>query len=136
MYYKRVIWKIAFWLYLFLVGVGTLSMVSSVYRWSIADWRGILEGILLILGMFELGFRRKVFASKIWNIAFAYLIIAWTLDLFYIFFLRNKLGIVKSVFETTGSDSATSSNVELAVLLGLPGLYAVYKLTSTPAKKK
>jgi len=135
MYYERVIWKIAFWAYLFIVVVGAVSMVSSIFRWSIADGRGMLEGILLVLGVFELGFRRKVFAPKIWNVVFVYLIIAWTLDLFYIFFLRNKLGIVNSIFETTGSPT-TSSNVELAVLFGLPGLYAIYQLTSTSRKKK
>ncbi len=124
-------WKIYFWIILILTVIGFIGSVPLLTSLTFADWRGVAESVLIVIGAYAYVFKKEVFRNQVWKILFWYLIIFWSLDLLYHLFLGQSLDFLQVLFKN--SSEVTSSiggdfGVLASVVLGLPAVYAIYKL--------
>lgn len=125
-------WKIYFWIYLTLTIAGLLTTLPKLAMLTFANWEGMAEGLLGLIGTYSYAFKRYVFSQKAWKIILWYFVAVWILGLLYS--LGIELGPLNILFQTT-------SNIDVAVvvfliILALPGLYAIYKLSGVKLKGK
>ncbi len=99
---------------------------------NLADLRGLIESILVIIGIYSFTFQKSFFPSKNWFIIFWYLVVVWSLDLIY-YSLGINFGPLEAIFKLTIVSGGTTEMilaVAFSILLSLPGLFAIYKLSS------
>ncbi|MBI2595406.1 hypothetical protein HYW46_01570 [Candidatus Daviesbacteria bacterium] len=124
-------WKIYFWALLILTMVAFIGSVPPLTSLTFADWRGVAESILIVIGAYAYVIKKEVFRSQIWKILFWYLTIFWSLDLLYHLFLGQSLDFLQVLFKNSSEVSNSTSGdfgVLASIILGLPALYAIYKL--------
>jgi hypothetical protein len=125
-------WKIYFWylsasLIIMAIFIPFLPTLSS---FTFADWRGIVESVIVAIGAYAYIFRRKIFLSQVWRIVFWCITIFWILDFLYLFFgefLKFLHFFLQNSF-TVQVISGGKVGVIMSIIFGLPGLYAIYKL--------
>ncbi|MBI2012002.1 hypothetical protein HYS91_04495 [Candidatus Daviesbacteria bacterium] len=122
------IWKIIFAIYLALFVLGVIGSFAQISLLTLADYRGFVEMIIILVAVYSLAFSKVIFSRKTARVLFWVLTIAWTLDILYYSFLRTQnLYGIDLLFENSTADPNVSS-VLIGVILGLPGLYALYLL--------
>ncbi|MBI2330553.1 hypothetical protein HYU94_04120 [Candidatus Daviesbacteria bacterium] len=124
-------WKIYFWVLLILTIIGFIVSVPLLTSLTFADWRGVAESVLIVIGAYAYVFKKEVFRSQVWKILFWYLIIFWSLDLLYHLFLGQSLDFLQVLFKNSSEVSGSIGGdfgVLASIILGLPALYAIYKL--------
>lgn len=125
------LWKIYFWVLLILTIIGFIGSVPLLTSLTFADWRGVAESVLIFIGAYAYLFKKEVFRSQVWKILFWYLIIFWSLDLLYHLFLGQSLDFLQVLFKNSSEVSSSTGGdfgVLASIVLGLPALYAIYKL--------
>lgn len=124
-------WKIYFWVLLILTIIGFISIGHFLTSLTFADWRGVAESVLIVIGAYAYVFKKEVFRSQVWKILFWYLIIFWSLDLLYHLFLGQSLDFLQVLFKNSSEVSGAIGGdfgVLASIIFGLPALYAIYKL--------
>lgn len=119
-------WKIYFWILLALSVIGSVGALDKISFFNLAEWRGIIENILVIIGVYSFVFKKNIIASKHWSLIFWYLVIAWSLDVIHSFGI--SFGQLDIIFKMTVIDGGFLTVVS-SILLTIPGLYAIYKLS-------
>lgn len=119
-------WKIYFWILLILSIIGFVGTLSKISSFTLADWRGAIESIIVVMGVYSFVFQKNIIASKNWLLIFWYLVIAWSLDIVHS--LGINFGPLDLLFKITIVDGGFLMAAS-SILLAAPGLYTIYKLS-------
>ena len=125
-------WKVYFWIYLSLIIADIVAVFPRIEVFTFANWEGIAEGILLLLGTYSYIFKKHVFKPQVWKIIFWYMVIVWILGFIYAF--GTDLGPLNILYGT--NISVNLGAAFLAVVFVLPGLYAIYQLSQKKLSSK
>lgn len=121
------LWKLYFVFILISSLVSIPTLIASLPVWKFGDYRGIVELIISLLGVYQYVFGKTVFKKQVWVGVFWYLAIVWTLDLLYASGSQVVFSSVKFFFEVNSYPS-NFETVLFSVLFALPMLYAIHKL--------
>ncbi|MBI4136497.1 hypothetical protein HY469_00385 [Candidatus Roizmanbacteria bacterium] len=121
--------KIYFWIILILSILGIPLVLVHSSAFTLNDWRGLAESILIIIAPFSYAFGKRLFDSQIWKVLFWYTVVFWSLDALYVFIPDINLDGLNRLFVSGLPESISNSfGVILSIVFGLPALYAMYKL--------
>src|SRR5216684_8272187 len=84
-------WKAYFVYYLYIAFQGIKGLVLSPYPRNLADLRGGVEVIVLLLGVFSLAFGIKLLPKLIWQNLFYLFLAIWALDFAFALSFFNHL---------------------------------------------
>ncbi len=117
-------WKIYFWALLVLSLLG-LPMLLQYFPFGLYDYISIALNVVLILVMYAYLFRPKILKKKQWKLVFYVLVFVFLEELAELYLLPKHF-----VTNLLGSTiPLTELEVWVSLLLGLPTVYAVYKLS-------
>lgn len=125
-------WKIYFWGYLVLTVLGVLLMLKSIQTLTFANWEGIIEGVILLVGVYSYTFKRHIFKLHIWKMIFWYLAVVWAVAILYS--LGFSIGAFDIFFKT--NYPINTGVVVFSIILALPGLFAIFLLSEKKSSKK
>lgn len=117
-------WKIYFWFIavLLVLFFGDIFFVGFSADYNLADYEGILEGVVIFLALLSYVFKKNIFNTNVWKVVFIWLIVVWVVQLL-VYSGSLQLDIVVS-----RAHEGTFGSVLSSVILGIPALVAMYRL--------
>ena len=61
-------WKIYAGIYILFVVVGALFLIPTISSWNFASWEGVIESILLAIGVFAFAYKKQWFNKETWKL--------------------------------------------------------------------
>lgn len=120
------LWKLYFWIILFLNTLGIVVVYSDLTPWKFSTWIEVMSSLLAIIGLFSYVFNKKVAPSKVWFVYFWIMIFSWIFSFIYVFTPINNTLVIP---QWLASETVTSgSQLLFGMLVSAPTAYAIYKL--------
>lgn len=109
-----------------LVGLGVLVHLVDTSNLKAGDWSSIVEGVIVIAGIFSFVFGKKIFSNKFWQVIFFLLIGVLILDVIYRFVPFAEIKQLLSFRAVKEEDPLTFLLITQASLI--PAYYTIYQL--------
>jgi hypothetical protein len=116
------VWKIYAWIYAILMLLAPIDLVPSIGSWNFPAGVGVMEGILLAIGVLLYSYKRRLPNKEFWGCIFVLISIIVVLDVISIF---RPLSFLEM------STSISKSYALLTMLFSIPALIAIYRLGFT-----
>ncbi len=117
-------WKIYAWIYVVITVVGFLFLIPAISSWNFASWEGIIEGILLAIGVFVFAYKKQMFNKAAWKFIFIAILLVWVADIiFYVANIQFLRFLEVNAFEHGVGE------VLFSIIVSIPALVAIYKLS-------
>ena len=118
-------WKIYFWALLVISLIGSLA-IFQYFPLGVYDFFGVLFSLLILLVAYAKAYKPNVLQKSHWKVVFFILIFLFVEELIELFILPNNL-----ISNLLGSNIPLDFGERLiAWIIGLPTIYASYKLSS------
>lgn len=127
-------WKIYFWIIVFISALVVIFVYGKADIWMLPDWWALLGGIIGILILYSYIYKKRIFDSRVWKIIFWVGIAATVWDFVYTFSALKNIIIIPSILQSSFGKT-TGSDLLFALFIGLPMIYANFKL-AYPKKSK
>lgn len=127
-------WIIYFLYYFYLTWTGLRGLLSSNVN-TLADWRGGVEVVLLLLATFSFTFGLKILPRFLWQNILYLLIGVWVLDLAFAFSFFSHFPELNIWFVQGGYSGGMQELIHqdlYAIGVSLPALFAVFRLGYKP----
>lgn len=116
-------WKIYAWIYVVITAVGSLFLIPTIGFWNFAVWEGVIEGLLLALGVFVFAYKKELFNKKAWKFIFIAILLFWVAGV--VSYVTNvqflnflKVNVIEHGIGT----------VLFAIVVSIPALIAIYRM--------
>lgn len=126
--------KVYFWIYLALIVLGLFSLIGYAPL-TITDLISTILNIFILLAIYAYVFKKNLFARIYWQIIFWITSISFSLTLLEIYILPE--GYLDKVFPFLKTSIPITGGAALfSILLSLPAVYCLYKLSYSSKNKK
>ncbi len=134
-------WKIYAVIYLLMILIGTLvlipmigpwmwmwagapeGMVLPIGSWNLASWMGVIEGILLAIGVFVFVYKKNFLNKEAWKFIFIVILLGWITDI--IIYTTNLQ--LPSFFKVNAFEYGVGEFL-FSIIISIPALVAIYKM--------
>ena len=116
-------WKIYTWIYVVVNAVGFLLLIPGSGSWNFASWEGVIEGILLPIGVFVFTYKKQLFNRAAWKFIFIAISLVWIAQI--IFYATN---IQFLSFLKVNAIEQGVGTVLFTIIVSIPALVAIYKM--------
>lgn len=123
-------WKIYFWVYSVLLIALGLIVYGTKRVWLPVHFVEIGMSILVVLGLYSFVYRKKLASGTFWKIVFWFFMTSALLEILYKF---TSFDLLSSILE---SKERPREYLVVSLLIGIPYLYAFYKLGNSAVKEK
>ena len=120
------LWKIYFWVILFLSIIGIVFGYGRLDVWSAGVWFEIITSILALVAIYAYSYGKEVLSPKFWIVFFWITIASWVFSLLYQFTPLHDVITVPTWLESGAVTDG--SELLLGIILAAPMAYAIYKL--------
>ena len=119
-------WKIYAWIYVVIIGVGTLVLISKIGSWDFASWEGTIEGLLLAIGAFVFAYKKQLFNEVAWKVIFIAILFFWVAGIISYTTNVQFLNFLKVNTDVLGEHGIGA--VLFTIIVSIPALIAIYKM--------
>ncbi len=119
-------WKIYAWIYIVIVAVGTLALVPTIGSWGFASWEGVIEGLLLAIGVFVFAYKKELFNKTAWKVIFIAILFFWVAGIISYTTNVQFLNFLKVNVNALGEHGI--GTVLFTIIISIPALLAIYKI--------
>lgn len=124
-------WKIYFWLYLLLTIITLVFVYGQLKTWTLVDVFWIVGLIIATLGIYSYVFKKQVLSFEFWKYFFWISAILLVVEVAYKFTpLEETYPFLSTlIYGSTPKEVGDEPWFIISALLGLPALYAFYKIS-------
>ena len=116
------LWKIYFWVLLLTVAGGSMMMIPQISNFTLADFEGLAEGIVLVLAVNAYVYKGVKFPARAWAVLFVAVAVIWALQ------ILTYAGILPFAFLQTRSFEISLLQVLGTMAFSAPAMYTMYKM--------
>lgn len=128
-------WKIYFWIFTFLFGIGAIFYYGGIPVWKLGDWADIALMIVGLIGLFSFVYKKLFFTPHFWKIIFVIEIIYIIESFLYFTPLKGTLFLPR-YDSTFYSDPSSGYYIVIGILMLVPFYYAIYQLAYSKKSSK